>query len=160
MSKDLLLGRTWRDWSCGQFPRMPVAKSRLLAEDVLAAEQVPALARAVGEETQANYNRIVHLSANNRMPVPLRKEFGKFLARWYDLRERRQGKFTGEDFVELQNLRDANALFSRRLDEAEKTARSPAALTRTDPPTLPKTPILLGTISLAAALVLLRWSRN
>lgn len=138
MAHDLLFGKTGRDWTIGQFPHVPADKSRLLAQDVLADEQVPILAKAVGEETQTNYNRIVHLSADNRMPTDLRKEFGKYLRRWYDFRAARGGlvtpKLTGKDFVELSNLRDLNRTFTARLDALE---RSPATYLAPTPAALP-----------------------
>jgi len=143
MARDLLLGRTSRDWSCGQFPRMPVDKSRLLAQDVLADRDVGALARHVEATFQANYDRIVRLGP--RMPADERRAYGKSMRRWRDLEASRGGKYLGQDFVELKDLDDVNAKISARISQLEKSATPPATI----PPPASRSLVRLSLLNLA-----------
>ena len=115
MSHDLLLGTTSRSWNrstCGAVQFTSEAR-RQGAEDVLAQLQAPPLAKEVEADFQRNFQQIVKL--RKALPVAERKDFGKLMRRWQDFKSSRQGKFSGVDYVELSNFRDAVRKVSARL---------------------------------------------
>jgi len=127
MARDLLFGATRKSWArrdpprpatVGQFPHVPADESRLLAQDVLADRDVGKLGRHVETTFRANYRRIVSLGS--RMPADERRAYGKAMRRWRDLEAARNGKYLGQDFVELKDLDDVNARMAARLDALEK----------------------------------------
>jgi len=127
MALDLIFGATSRRWSIGLTER----RRRQLGQDVLAERAVGDLAKTVEEETFKNFQTNLRLSTQGKLPVPLRRSFGALLRRWYAFRDEHRGRYAGEDFVALQNFRDENRIFTRRLAELDATpasrARAPEA---------------------------------
>jgi len=156
MAIDLLLGKSRRDWSAG----MSREESRLAYQDALAYRDVPGLAKAVEAETRSNFQEALRLDSLKKLPVADRRAFGQTLRRWHSLRDSRHGKYTGEDFVALTNIRDENRRHTRRF--AELAASPPQAASQPSPPPAPRDPpgmAWLGVLPLAAgaaSLLLLR----
>lgn len=130
MAKDLLLGATKRCWArcgqssdVGQFPHMSPEKSKQLAQDVLAASQVAALAKEVAAGFQRNFNTNLRLHTEGKLPEAERRSLGKLMRQWYDFSRAKDGKFDGADFVALQNFQMANQKWAERLAELDR--RSP-----------------------------------
>lgn len=133
MSRDLALGTTPRDWSCGAFPVTTPAVAHERYEDAVAETEVGPLARLVEAETFRNFQKILSLQAAGKMPPADRKAYGRFVARWQEFRRQHNGKFAGADYVALTNFRDENRRHASRLAEIEK---SPPA---SPPPSAPGT---------------------
>jgi hypothetical protein len=129
MSRDLALGTTPRDWSAG----MSREESRLAYHDAVAYRDVAALARAVETETQRNFQESLRLHSAGKLPEDDRRAFGQTLRKWHALRDSRQGKYAGEDFVALTNVKDENLRHSRRFAELASSPVPPRGVPLTPP---------------------------
>jgi hypothetical protein len=155
MAKDLLLGKSRRDWSAG----ISREESRLAYQDALAYRDVPGLAKSVEAETQRNFQEALRLDSLKKLPIADRRAFGLTLRKWQALRDSRQGKYTGEDFVALTNIRDENRQHSRKFAELASSPPSPQPENSSNPS--PRDPPSMSWISIlplaagAASLLLL-----
>lgn len=113
MARDLIYGKISRDWSCGSLLNLP--SKQQLASDIRAGSEAGPLARVVESETQAAFQLAARLWSEKKLPAVERKAFRPTLQRWFALRDKRRGKFQGEDYVELVNLRDATRAYRKRL---------------------------------------------
>ena len=134
MARDLILGKTNRDWSCGIWAGPvwagPDKSHKQLALDVAAQIDSKKLGQLVREEIQKNYDTIVRLDTARRLPVVERKAFGVFMRKWVDFGSSRAQKsaqpvFAGEDVVALKNFREANRRFTDRLVVFDQMAKTP-----------------------------------
>lgn len=147
MAKDLLLGKSRRDWSAG----ISREESRLAHHDALAYRDVPGLAKAVEAETQRNFQEALRLDSLKKLPSADRRAFGQTLRKWHTLRDARQGKYTGEDFVALTNIRDENQRHTRKFAALAASPPSPHPETSSNPtPRDPPGMSWLGILPLAA----------
>jgi hypothetical protein len=127
MSKDLILGRTPRDWSCGSVPLFSTQASRHeTASDVLAQSEVGPLADSIERNVRSCYDRVVRLHSAGRMPPDQRRSFGQLLRRWQELKESRRGGWLSSDYVELANFRDELGRRSAELAALEAARPSSA----------------------------------
>jgi len=101
MAKDLILGRTSRDWSCGS-----IESRQQAAQDVLAQMEVGPLADLVERELQQCFREVARLHAAGKMPADRRKSLGALMRKWHSFKESRQGRYEGRDYVELTDFRD------------------------------------------------------
>lgn len=130
MARDLLYGKISRDWALGaSVLSLPTeANRRRMGDDVRASQEIGPLAKVVETETRDAYQMVVKLSSSGKLPAIERRSFKPILQRWFALRDKRQGKFLGEDYVELVNLRDATREYRRKLENfaQQKSPASPS----------------------------------
>lgn len=140
MARDLILGRTSRDWSCGSLTARQQA-----AEDVIAQLEVEPLAETVDREVQQSFRRVAALHSRGLMPTNRRKAFGSLMRRWLSFKESRGGKYLGSDYVEVANFRDEVRRYSYEIGPLERAAatrtpeqNSPCRDCSPGPPTIKK----------------------
>jgi hypothetical protein len=143
MARDLLRGKTWRDWSCGIDLYLTQARRREMAQNILADREVGELGKLVEDEIQQSYREIVRLQAAQKMPPDLQRSFRPLLARWQEFSTSRRRKFAGSDYLALVNFRDENRQFAQKL---AVIASIPLSSSRTSPSalSLPKSPSSLA----------------
>lgn len=111
MARDLILGRTKRDWSCGLQPLPTRAERSVLAEHlwgrVWDKSEAAELGRRVDTRFRQIYKQVTELQASGKMTPVVRQEFGKLYRLWHDFSLPKDGKFEPSDYVELLNFRDA-----------------------------------------------------
>jgi hypothetical protein len=126
MAYDLIFGKTRRNWGCGALISLPPSEfQQQMARDSIAKIEVDKLGKLVRDEIQKNFNAILALHANGRIPEADRKAFGPFLKKWIDFGLDRNGKFQAADIVPLKNFREANKRFSERLKVFSQVASTP-----------------------------------
>jgi len=121
MAKDLILGRTSRDWSCGSLEARQQA-----AEDLVAQMEVGPLADLVEREIQQCFREVARLHAAGRMPADRRKSLGALMRRWHSFKESRQGRYEGRDYVELADFRDEVRRRRAEVEALEQRATTPS----------------------------------
>jgi hypothetical protein len=156
VARDLLLGTTKRDWSCGIDLYLTQDRRREMAQDILSDREVGDLGKLVGDEIQQSYREIVRLNTSRKIPADLRRSFRPLLARWQEFSGPRRGKFAGSDYVALVNFRDENRQFAQQLAAIAASSSTSSSwlsspwLSRTSPADAPTAPtsLALGATSL------------
>jgi hypothetical protein len=158
VARDLIYGEIARNWGIGDLVDLTSeATRRQQGEDILAHRDVGPLAKVVESETQAAFQLAARLSSAGKITTAERRALKPTLQKWFELRDRRQGRFLGEDYVELANLRDASRAYRRKLEEwSRRTA--PAASQEVGPARGLGVPLAVA--AGAAGLVLLIFSRK
>jgi hypothetical protein len=133
MARDLILGRTSRDWSCGRAVEVPVPERPWdrLPEAATLAEAVRALMSRTA--TSAIRSRRA-----GRLPEADWRGFGQLHRKWVALSDSRRERWRETDALLLWNLRESCEAFARKLAALEALARPPGALVPASPP--PATP--------------------
>lgn len=124
MAHDLILGKTNRDWSCGEiadnFISATISTSvdetrQRLAESLVAKGDAQGLGNIVRSEIQANADLAVTLASTGKLPVSERKAFGVFMKKWVAYAGEKNGRYVQDDFMRILQFRATNRRFTERL---------------------------------------------
>jgi hypothetical protein len=160
MARDLIYGKTTRDWGLGA-SLLNLPPKQQVEQDIQAKLAVRTLPKIVEAETQAAFQLAARLSNEGKITAVERKDLKPILQKWFALRDKRRGKFLGEDYIELVNLRDAAQAYRKRLGEFAK--RPSLASTPPDPHNVSPANGLIVPLLVAASatgLSLLIFSKN
>jgi hypothetical protein len=155
MARDLILGKTRRDWSCGAATDpatalrvlrglsraeewLPHGHVKRIARDLQHAEETQALGEAVEREVKSTYDLIVLLTSADKLPAAERRSFSPTMRRWQELNSSRRGRYLPEDYVTLLNIRAACADTRRKISDyvkASKESHKPESPRETSPGT-------------------------
>jgi hypothetical protein len=103
------------------YPFMSPTQQRELVNDVAAERAVAGLAQQIEAGTWRNYQAILSLQGQQKMPVDLRREYGRFLKGWKEFARSRDGKYSGQDYLALKNFSDENQRFTLKISMLGKT---------------------------------------
>ncbi len=165
MARDLILGRTRRDWSCGGplellralqaadrlERRMPFGTARVLT-DLQRAEEAQALGEATERKVRNTRDLVALLTQKGGLPTSEREPFAPTARKWEKFKSRRRGKYLPEDYVTLLNFQKAcqnelGRISSRvRADAEARRKKTKTTPPENETPGAPRRPSVTGLV--------------